>query len=612
MKIGIIDSGIDINHKRLISCNVKGGTILLSNNELSFCENFDDLLGHGTATAGIIHKHNPQAELFVIKIFDQEGITNERFLHYAIQLCIDKKVDLINISLGVQTNMPHESLIAICEKAYSVGIVIVAAAHNDIHLESYPACFSSVFGVICGKTKADNYGYLASSGFFIAKGDLQRVLWKNERFNITGGTSFACAHFTGIISNLMEKHNFSDIASLKLLMIEHADKDLLPTYQVSDVKKLPHVQRTDLDQIGENFFTPRKNDWIKKIALFPASEKEMNTLREFPESCFYEIVKSIDFPRNLKGSNENMQSLTDDDWNKFDTMVLGYFLDHQFEANVKLGHEIVNKAIENNKNMFLFSPRLKRAVRQIISDTSYRCKIYLPEVNRDTFQQILQFKHLPETNVPVISVIGTSNKQGKFTTQLRIKDILKNEGYRVSHIATEPHGELFGASFAFPYGHQGTVNLPRVDWLDFLRILVKGTQYYNNPHIIITGTQGSFIPRTYNHIGNVSTSLDFVFGIQPDGFICSINPQDTIEQIQDVINAMRIFTKAKLLFCVLTPHERTFRGSDENVYTINRTLSKDEYLEKLQLFKEQLGTEVFDIWDLNNNNIILKTIEDAF
>ena len=611
MKIGIIDSGMDVNHKRLTVCDVEGNSILLCGNEFSLCENFDDQLGHGTATAGIIHKHNPQAELFIVKIFDKEGFTNERFLHYAIQLCIDRRVNLINISLGVQTNTPHESLIDICEKAYSAGIAIVAAAHNDIHSESYPACFSSVLGIVCGKAKTDSYGYIPSSGFFIAKGDLQRVLWKNNQFNITGGTSFACAHFTGIISNVIENHKFNDIAALKSFMIEHADKDLLPMYQVSDIKKIPYIQRSDFDKIGKEFFTPQKNDWLKKIALFPVSEKEMNTFSEFPGLCKYEIVKSLDYPRNIKRNTENTQSLTDDDWDRFDTMVLGYFLDHQFEANVKLGIEIVKKAIAYDKNIFFFSQRLKKSLQQFIFK-SYGGKIYLPEVNKETLWKMLQFKHLPESDTPIISVIGTSNKQGKFTTQLRIKDILQNEGYRVSHISTEPHGELFGATFAFPYGHQGTVNLPRTDWLEFLRILVKGTQYFNNPHIIITGTQGSFIPRTYKHVGDTTTSLDFVFGIQPDGFVCAINPQDTLEQIQDVLDTIRIFTKAKLLFCVLTPHERSFIGNDDNIHAVNRTLSKDEYIEKRLLLKQQLNTEILDIWDSDNNTTIVKTIENAF
>jgi len=616
MKIGIIDSGIDINHKKLTTCKIEGVAIGINNNdELYVYDDYNDLIGHGTATAGIIHKHNPNAELFVVKIFDHQGIINEKSLHSGIELCIDKKTDIINVSLGVQTNTPHESLINLCEMAYSVGIVIVAAAHNDAFLECYPAGFSSVFGVVCGKVKGANYGYDSSSGFFISKGDLQRVLWKNNQFNITAGTSFACAHFAGIMSKIIESQSFNkDITLLKSFLIDGADKEIYPSssFQSSDIKKVPYIQRDDLDQIGISVFTTQKNKWIKKIALFPSGEKEMNTFGEFPDLCPYDIIKSIDYPRNLKGNVGGIYSLKDDDWNNFDTLVLGYFQDHQFEANVKLGYEISQKAIEFNKNFFLFSPYLKKKLLQFISKTNYDGNMYMPEVDWNAYQQLKQFKHLPDVSIPVIAVIGTSNKQGKFTTQLRVKNILEKEGYKVSQISTEPHGELFGASYSFPYGHQGTVELLRGNWLEFLRTLVKCIQYYNKPNIIITGTQGCFIPRTYEHVGNVTTSLDYIFGIQPDGFICAINPQDTMEQITDVLDTMRIFTKALPLFCVLTPYEKKFQINNTNIFTTEKKLSQEEYMEKLVSLKNQLGLEVFDIWDFNNDINILKIIENAY
>lgn len=612
MKIGIIDSGIDQHHPKLVGTKITGISIEYPNNELIFSDDITDTFGHGTACAGIIRKHNPEAELFIVKILSNTGTAHEQQLQAAIRTCLDNGTDIINISIGIQTNSPSEELTQVCAQAFAKGAILVAAAHNSLNLESYPSHFPTVIGVVSGKCKAPSYGYTISSDYFIARGDIQRVLWKDHRSNITGGTSFACAHMTGIISNLLREGVLQSISELNTQLIRGADPDIKPMLPIRHLRKAPHIQRHDLDQIGQHFFTPQKNDWIGHISLFPASEKELNTFREFPHACRYPLVQSLDYPRNTRGANRST-TLSDQEWEQTDTLVLGYFADHQFEANNKLGREILRQALSLDKNLFLLDPHLRARVEKAMAHGNhYNGTLYTPSVDSSTYERMFQFRHLPEVSVPIVAVVGTSNKQGKFTTQLSVKHILEQEGYSVAHITTEPHGELFGATFAFPYGHKGTVDLPRLQWLDFLRTLVKGTQHYNHPDLILTGTQGSFIPRTYTHIGDVTTSIDYIFGIQPDAYICAINPQDTLEQIQDLFHAIRIFTKAKPLFCVLTPHYRSFLGNDDNIHQINTTLHTDEYTEKMSYFQDKLGLKVLNILDQSNNSTILSLIENAF
>ena len=122
MKIAIVDSGIDKQHKRLKNCKISGVFIDFRHKEgeqYELNESFNDELGHGTAIAGIIHKLIPEAELIGVKIFNEQPSVNERIIHRAIGWCIENKVDIINLSLGIETTNPNEELFKACERAYN-------------------------------------------------------------------------------------------------------------------------------------------------------------------------------------------------------------------------------------------------------------------------------------------------------------------------------------------------------------------------------------------------------------------------------------------------------------------------------------------------------------
>lgn len=152
------------------------------------------------------------------------------------------------------------------------------------------------------------------------------------------------------------------------------------------------------------------------------------------------------------------------DCGDFDTMVLGYFYDQLFEANIRFGNDLLAVCMKGQKNLYVYDPRLKAHIECLKGYAEPLFRMYMPEVSSRLHDRVMQFRHLPKVRVPVMAVMGTSNRQGKFTAQLRLKDILKREGYAVSHISTEPQGELFGADFSFPYGYNGTVSIGREKW----------------------------------------------------------------------------------------------------------------------------------------------------
>jgi uncharacterized NAD-dependent epimerase/dehydratase family protein len=206
--------------------------------------------------------------------------------------------------------------------------------------------------------------------------------------------------------------------------------------------------------------------------------------------------------------------------------------------------------------------------------------------------------------------VGTGSKQGKITTQLRIKNILQRAGYNVSHISTEPQGVVLGADFVFPYGHKSDVYIKQEVWSTFLDTTLRGVQEYNHPNIIITGTQSHTIPKNITLAvtpGSAFDSLCYLTGVRPDVIVCTISPDDTAEYIQRTIQTIEIFCgKVKLLFYVLSP--LVGNGKDLSNYNF---LSMEELNKKMNALSKILGRPVINIMDNDQNSFILNSIQDA-
>ncbi len=629
MRIGIIDSGIDQEHTGLSECRITGVSLEHVNGNLVISDKCKDNIGHGTACAAVIHRDIPKAELVAVKIFHEELVSSVKLLCDAIKWCIGNNIDLINLSLGIQTSDPLPELKIVCEQAYRKNIVVVAAANNDIRLEAYPSYFPTTLGVTAGKIKERlSFGYLLNSPVeFVAKGTLQRVPWKNGGYTIMYGTSLACAHFTSIVALEMKSNVGKDVNTLKTSLINRADKTIQPLqFPANGNQRVfmptikPVIKRDDLQEVGQRLFrNDKKTSWMGRVAIFPASEKELKTLLFFPRSCSVNVTGFFDYPRSIKAEKTKSTQVakihsrmpSDSDFSAFDTFVVGYFFDHPFQANMEFGKDLVMHAITMGQNIFA----LDSSVKHYVESNASRCTsmVYVPEVNEELNSKVSLFRDLPSVKVPVLAVIGTGSQQGKFTTQMRIKEILAREGYRVSHLSTEPHGELFGADFSFPYGYKSTVFLRREKWSPFLRNVMKGMQEFNKPNIILTGIQRGVIPRGPAALGNETSSLDFMFGVQPDALICAISPEDSSAFIKDSVESARTFCKAKTVFFTLIPWTRNYiKKENGRVICKHSFLNAEEKIEKLDYFSQQLNATVLDIMDSNNDELILKSVQAFF
>jgi hypothetical protein len=629
-KIAIIDSGVDTTHKRLLKCDVSGITFYKKGCVIECIhDSFKDEVGHGTSIAAIIHRIVPEIKLVAIKIATEYSKPCEELLCTALKWCIQQNdIRVINISMGVERYSSVSTLYNLCKQAFEKEIIICASSHNMPGRECYPAYFPTVYGITSGYVKSKiEYGYIENAPInIIAKGTTQRVACLDGSYKITSGNSYATAHFTGIVAKILMENQIKSFNAVLEKIKEHATADVHAIQYIRHDNRcfLPESIPSEID--GLRLFSIQKNkEYVSKIALFPACEKEIGTIINFKKQCPFEITIYYDYPRKTSYNSiyqdcRVTNRIVDSDFMNFDTIVIGYFLDQMFDANVLFGYELIEKSLRCSKNLILFDRDVYDYVRQRLllpEHKTYSGNIYIPYVDRVVYEETIRFNYLPNVSAPVILIVGTSNKQGKITTQMRIKELLKTEGYKISHVSTEPQGLLLGADYVFPYGYKTTVTINEDLWGIFMNTVLKGVNYFHAPDIVITGIQGQLIPRNKSNKdlykkGSLS-SLHYMTGTLPDAIICAINPQDTVEQIKNVIDTIRIFSNGKLLFFAMTPWLLGFkkRGSNKMIVS-RRLLSQEEKGERMCFFQEQLGLPVLDIMDSSNESFILECIEKTF
>ena len=134
IKVGIIDTGIDFNHPDLRgygpSGKVVGGYDYVNSNEKPL-----DTNGHGTEVAGIVGADGnfsgmaPKSQLFSYKVSTTGEAVSSEYIVQAISRAIYEKMNVINISLGV--NRTNDGLENAVDEAVKKGIVVVSAAGNN-------------------------------------------------------------------------------------------------------------------------------------------------------------------------------------------------------------------------------------------------------------------------------------------------------------------------------------------------------------------------------------------------------------------------------------------------------------------------------------------------
>ncbi|MEH7361627.1 S8 family peptidase, partial [Priestia megaterium] len=229
IKVGVLDTGIDYKNDGL---HVQGGISTINN-----IDDYMDYNGHGTHVAGIISsskKHNnrtigvaPEAQIFAIKSLNNEGNSKEKSIIAGVQWAIDHDIDVLNMSIGTETDA--KGVKDVLESAYKHGIFIVAPVGNSDYPESshitYPAKYSSVFAVgsVNNKLKRSFFSNVGQELDIVSLGEEIYGPSLNETYTYETGTSMASPYVAGVAAILLSaNHNLTN-SELKEILLLSAD-----------------------------------------------------------------------------------------------------------------------------------------------------------------------------------------------------------------------------------------------------------------------------------------------------------------------------------------------------------------------------------------------------
>lgn len=589
IRVGIIDSGYTPSRTNV---NLVGGVDLShSNGKVKGNNEYVDLIGHGTACAGVLAKKAPQAEVYAVKIFGQELVSEVDQLCQAIKWCVDQKLHLINVSLGTTESENAVQIQEACDLAVRQGIMVVAAISNDGQ-KSYPAVLPNVFGVGAGKVRG-KFGFFYDSNRpvqFVARGDKQRLDWVDGKQVFSAGSSYACPHISAILALLLQQFPGIELERLDKIL-ENLSLDEEPDFVVDDgFKPIGKVVKQKSQRAISSFQPNIKN--IERALLYPYN-KEMHGLVRFRDTLPFEIAHVVDVVGKrmvgkdcgeaigVKPSGLTIQSKLEACLNDVDTLILGHLDEICRIKRRDVMKDLLGLALEHNKNVFSLGPIDEEIYPEEVELFKAKgLQVGFPKITPQNTEEILTtYDGLKENRKPVLGIFGTGSQQGKFTIQLMLRKALQERGYKVGQLGTEHQSFLFGFDFTFPNGYSGSrnVHIPMDQHIALLQSVMVGIEEME-PDIIVVGGQSGIVPYSYvvkSHFYTIP-SLLLLLGTVPDAYVLVIDSTDELEYIAETIRVIEGLGKGKVIFLAVTHRRKVYTDRFGKVFANYEMIGEGE------------------------------------
>ena len=247
VKVGVLDTGIDVNHADL---TVSGGVCTMD--KVEYCSpgvSYDDDSGHGTHVAGIIAaKQNnigivgiaPNVELYAIKALGKGGGSSTSIAK-GIEWAIKNNLDILNLS--IVTLGPDKIIEDFIKVAYDHNMILIGAAGNQgdrINADTvqYPSKYEQVISVsaidankavLSNSSQGPKVELAAPGGRIVSSfpKELDNFDTSADGYYALSGTSMAAPHVTGIAALYKERFPSFSNSKIRELLVSYAE-DLGP------------------------------------------------------------------------------------------------------------------------------------------------------------------------------------------------------------------------------------------------------------------------------------------------------------------------------------------------------------------------------------------------
>jgi subtilisin len=210
VRVAVVDSGIDGGHPAV--GDVAGYVAVEADPDSETGTRFvtgphEDVVGHGTACAGIIRSMAPEVDIFSVRVLGPNLKGKGILFLSGIEWAVENKMDVVNMSLSSKSDAMFAPLHEVADDAFFGGSVLVCAA-NNVPGPTYPSQFASVISVAARKT--DDPLSLAYNPHppveFAARGVDVEVAWNGGKSIVATGNSFATPHVAGMVALIRSKH----------------------------------------------------------------------------------------------------------------------------------------------------------------------------------------------------------------------------------------------------------------------------------------------------------------------------------------------------------------------------------------------------------------------
>jgi subtilisin len=224
--VAVVDSGVDSRHPAFAGRSIRTLVVEVDGQEAQVIEDPSavDLVGHGTACAGIIAGIAPAAEVVSIRILGADNRGKGLALAAAIDWAVENGIAIVNLSLSSRSEAMFGAFHELADRSYFANTLLVCAA-NNVPGPSYPSLFAAVLSVAAHDVaEPDVWFYNPSPPVeFGAFGVDVDVAWRDGSRIRATGNSFAAPHLGGQAARLRSRYPDATPFEIKALLAATAD-----------------------------------------------------------------------------------------------------------------------------------------------------------------------------------------------------------------------------------------------------------------------------------------------------------------------------------------------------------------------------------------------------